>query len=160
MKTQLSIKFLLAKIEEKGAEERKVVGGTYKAIFHFRGISDYFLIYGKGLFQSVGKDENRTYYKPWENSAFSSSTPEKILEQLGFQINKIEILGCGNDYKKTFDSFKSFLSWIGVSPLDLGINLPSSEHISANKETESKDQKSEEEKNNNSTEEKKIEDKT
>lgn len=125
MKTKLNIKFLLAKVEEKSSKERKVFGGTYKALFYFKDIPDYFQVYGNGLVQAAGKDDNHSYFKSWEKSSFGSSSPEKILEQLGSQIKTIQIMGCGNNYEKNFSSFRSFLNWIELTPEKFGItNLP------------------------------------
>lgn len=123
MKIDLNINFLISKISQSASKDRKIVGGTYKTLFFFTGIADYFQIYGNGLYQAVGRDDEHTYFKTWNNSSFAGVEPQDIFKQLGSFINRIETYGCGNEYKKTFPSFKKFLEWIEVNPLDAGIQI-------------------------------------
>lgn len=123
MKTDLNINFLISKISQSASKDRKIFGGTYKTLFYFTGIEDYFQIYGNGLYQAVGRDNEHTYFKTWNNSSFAGVEPQDIFKQLGSFINRIEVYGCGNEYKKLFPSFKSFLDWIEVNPADAGIQI-------------------------------------
>lgn len=123
MKIDLNINFLISKISTSASADRKIFGGTYKTLFFFTGIDDYFQIYGNGLYQAVGRDNEHTYFKTWNNSSFAGVEPQDIFKQLGSHINRIEIYGCGNEYKKVFSSFKLFLDWINVNPADADIQI-------------------------------------
>lgn len=123
MKIDLNINFLISRIAQTASTERKIFGGTYKTLFFFTGIADYFQIYGNGLYQAVGRDDEHTYFKTWNNSSFAGVEPQDIFKQLGTYINRIEIYGCGNDYQKTFPSFKNFLQWININPIDADIQF-------------------------------------
>lgn len=123
MKIDLNINFLISRIAQTASTDRKIFGGTYKTLFFFTNIADYFQIYGNGLYQAVGRDDEHTYFKTWNNSSFAGVEPQDIFKQLGAFINRIEIYGCGNDYQKTFSSFKTFLQWINVDPVDADIQF-------------------------------------